>query len=241
MTKTVPPNSELIVIMPVYNEEASVESVVKEWMTELQSYIGHFTLLAIDDGSTDNTAKILRNLQIEYDENLEVISRSNRGHGQTCIQGYRVAMERNIPFILQIDSDGQSDPKHFQTFWDARSDFDVIYGKRRRTDGYKRVLASYILQKALRWFAKVDCVDANVPYRLMNTKASFSAIRMIPSTIDLANIALAVCLKKDPKIRHGCIDIGFPPRRGGEPSVPFRKFASKAMELFGQMKRAGIV
>ena len=222
--------------MPVFNEQASVEKVIGEWFPELERTAHGFTLLAIDDGSTDATPDILKSLQAQLGPRLEWVSRENRGHGQTCIEGYRIALERGIPFVFQIDSDGQSDPRHFSEFWERRNDFDVIYGKRTRQDGFRRVMASLVLRHALRVLAKADCVDANVPYRLMNTAACSDAIRSIPPAIDLANIGLAVRLKRQPAIRHGHIDIGFPPRHGGEASVPLSKFAVKAVELFRQLK-----
>ena len=227
---------QLLVVMPVFNEQAAITEVTRSWFAMLDQHVGEFVLLAINDGSTDASESILRTLQSQLGQRFEWISRPNRGHGQTCMQGYRTALERGIPFIFQIDSDGQSDPAYFADFWNRRNDFDVIYGKRRRQDGICRVLASLILRWSLRVRARVDCVDANVPYRLMNACACADAIRAIPAGIALANIALAVCLKRNPAIRHGSIAIGFPPRHGGEASVPLGKFAAKAFELFRQLR-----
>jgi len=227
-------------VIPVFNEQASIVRVIDEWFPVLEQEVGNFTLLAIDDGSSDETGVILQSMTTELGERFQIISRPNRGHGQTCLEGYRIALERNIPFVLQIDSDGQSDPRHFTHFWNLRHRFDVIYGKRTRQDGFRRILASAILRALLRLLAGVDCVDANVPYRLMNTVACGGGIQRVPSNVFLANIALAVILRKNPSIRHGEVPIGFPPRHGGEPSVPFLKFAAKGIELFQQMKRAGI-
>lgn len=230
------PSPELLIVMPVYNEEASVESVIREWFPELSRVAGNFTFLAIDDGSSDSTLRILRQLAADLGPRLEILSRENRGHGQTCLQGYRIAIERGIPHILQIDSDGQSAPGHFQEFWNLRHDHDVIYGKRMRMDGRRRVMASSVLRWSLRLLAGADCIDANVPYRLMAAGACARQIRSIPADFFLANVALAVRLRKTPGIRHGSVPIHFPPRRGGEPSVPFSKFAIKALELFRQLK-----
>jgi dolichol-phosphate mannosyltransferase len=226
--------------MPVFNEQASIARVIDEWFPVLEQEVGNFTLLAIDDGSTDDTPALLENLRQRHGPRLEIMRHSNRGHGQSCMAGYRTALERNIPFVLQIDSDGQSAPRHFAVFWQLREQYDVIYGKRSRSDGSRRIIASAVLRVLLRLLAGVDCVDANVPYRLMNTSACAKAIRTVPSDLFLANIALAVILGKTPAIRHGQVPIGFPPRHGGEPSVPFLKFAAKGIELFAQMKRAGI-
>lgn len=228
---------ELLVVMPVFNEQESIERVLMEWMSALEAANTGFLLLVINDGSTDGTADVLAKLGIHFGDKLEVRSRGNLGHGQTCLEGYRIALERNIPFILQIDSDGQSSAVHFHEFWSLRNSYDVIYGKRQRSDGMRRVFASALLRLLLRLRAGVDCVDANVPYRLMNARACGFAIRKIPPSIDLANIAMAICLKRNPAIRHGAVRIAFPPRIGGEPSVPFSKFAIKALELGQQIKQ----
>ena len=226
--------------MPVFNEQAALLSVAREWFAALQSAVGDFILLAINDGSTDGTLAVLDSLRMELGAKFEIVSRSNRGHGQSCIEGYEIALARGIPFILQIDSDGQSEPRHFQDFWNLKDQYGVIYGKRTRQDGVRRIVASGVLRVLLRLLVGVDCVDANVPYRLMNAAACETAIRAIPSDLCLANIALAVALRMDPSIRHGLVPITFPARRGGEPSVPFLKFAAKGVELFAQLKKAGI-
>ena len=102
---------ELLIIMPVYNEQASVRKVVLEWFQEVENWTENFRFLAINDGSTDGTAKTLTRLQEQLGEKFEVLSRENRGHGQSCLQGYQIALDRQIPFVFQIDSDGQGDPQ----------------------------------------------------------------------------------------------------------------------------------
>ncbi len=226
--------------MPVFNEQVAINQVMRAWFTMLDEKVGDFTLLVLNDGSTDGTQEQLDKLATELGSRLEIVTHPNRGHGQSCIAGYKIGLDRNIPFILQVDSDGQSDPSYFSDFWALRDRFDVIYGKRKRNDGARRVLASIVLRLLLRLVARVDCVDANVPYRLMNSRACASAILAIPQDVFLANVALAVVLKKDAAIRHGSSPIGFPPRMGGEPSVPFSKFAAKGLELFRQLAKAEI-
>ncbi|MEP2777043.1 MAG: glycosyltransferase family 2 protein [Luteolibacter sp.] len=227
---------ELLVVLPVYNERESIRHVIDGWMAVLARSVPEFAILAINDGSTDDSGKILRELQAEYGSRLKVLARGNKGHGQTCLEGYRIAEDRGIPYVLQIDSDGQSDPRFFHDFWVQRNDYDVIYGKRRRLDGWQRIAASLALRTLLRLLEGTDCTDANVPYRLMNTAACRSGFHAIPETIGLANVALAVLLKRDKKLRHGSIPIDFPPRFGGEPSVPMGKFLIKGYELFAQLR-----
>jgi hypothetical protein len=148
----------------------------------------------------------------------------------------RMAAAAGIPFGFQIDSDGPCDPCFFESIWEQREDYDVIYGKRKREDGFRRVVASMILRWMLRVRAGVDCVDPNVPYRLMRTKVCAPAFTGIPQDFFLANVGLAVLLRRSPGIRHGAVPIDFRERIGGEPSVPLGKFAEKALELWRQLE-----
>jgi dolichol-phosphate mannosyltransferase len=229
---------ELLLVMPVYNEQASVRKVVMEWVQEVENWTENFLFLAIDDGSKDDTLKLLKRLQEQLGSRMEIHSRENRGHGQTCLEGYRIASERGIPYVFQFDSDGQCDPQYFFRFWRDRDKYDVIYGKRtHRDDGWRRVLASIVLRFSLLAWSGVNCVDANVPYRLMRTKMITKELEKIQPDFHLANIALAVLLKKNRSIRQGVVPIHFRERYGGEPNVPITKFGEKALELKRQLKR----
>jgi dolichol-phosphate mannosyltransferase len=222
--------------MPAYNEQAAITQVVESWFAALDAVVENFVLRVIDDGSKDETRGILEDLQPKLGQRLELHSRPNRGHGQTCLEGYRDAIGRQIPFILQIDSDGQCDPVYLSAFWDLRHDHDVIYGRRSREDGLVRFIASFTLRSLVRLIEGVACVDPNVPYRLMRTATCTPAIASIPPTFDLANIALSVQLARQPGLREATVPIRFRERLGGEPSVPLHRFAGKAVELFRQLK-----
>lgn len=227
---------DLLIVMPVYNEQASVRKVVIEWFQEVENWTENFVFLAIDDGSTDATPTNLRRLKEQLGKRFEIHEQQNMGHGQSCLVGYREACGRGIPFVFQIDSDGQCDPQYFFRFWRQRDNFDVIYGKRvRRDDGWRRVLASQVLRATLLCAAGANCIDANVPYRLMRTERLLGVLDLIPSDFSLANIALAVLLRRDPSWRHGSVPIRFRERYGGEPSVQLGKFGEKASELVRQL------
>lgn len=232
------PKPELMIVMPVYNEQASVRKVVMEWFQEVQNWTENFIFLAINDGSDDETLQILLRLREQLGGRLEVRDQANLGHGQSCITGYREACVRGIHYVFQIDSDGQCDPQYFFRFWRERSRFDVVYGHRtKREDGWRRVVASYVLRATLLFTARVDCVDANVPYRLMGTAHLSPVLERIPRDFFLANVALAVLLKKETSWRHGSIPIRFRERYGGEPSVQLGKFGEKAHQLTAQLQQ----
>lgn len=229
---------ELLVVMPVFNEQASVRKVVLEWFQEIENWTENFVFLAINDGSTDGTPRILERLREQLGPRFEILDQENRGHGQSCLRGYRIAAEREVPFVFQIDSDGQCDPQYFFRFWRLREKFDVIYGRRtHRDDGLRRVFASAVVELFLKVFFFVRCVDANVPYRLMRTAAIDPFLSQVQREFSLANIGLAVLLRKNKhRVRHGDVPIHFRERYGGEPAVSFGKFGLKAGELYRQLR-----
>jgi dolichol-phosphate mannosyltransferase len=228
---------ELMIVMPVFNERASVRKVVIEWFNEVQNWTEDFVFLAINDGSTDESYRLLERLADQLGSRFEVVNQTNRGHGQSCLEGYREACTRDIPFVFQIDSDGQCDPQFFFRFWRERSVYDVIYGvRRRREDGWRRVVASAVLRLFLLLTTGANCKDANVPYRLMKTQHLIPALNRIPRDFFLANVALAVVLKIDGGLRTGYVPIRFRERYGGEPSVALHRFGQKAGELWRQLR-----
>lgn len=228
---------ELLVVMPVFNEEKCLPSVLSEWTDVLERSGADYRFLAIDDGSRDASADILRSWKNAHaPHRFEFVSQTNRGHGATCMQGYRSACDAAVPWVLQIDSDGQCDPRFFPPVWEKRHGADVVYGvRRKRLDGWRRVVASVVLRFVVRISSGVWCADANVPYRLMRTKNLPPMLDSIPVGFDLANIALAAQLRRA-GWREAVVPIVFRRRAGGEPSVPLSRFARKAAELFSQLR-----
>jgi glycosyltransferase involved in cell wall biosynthesis len=228
---------KLFVILPVFNEQASVCIAVTEWFYEIEKWTEDFVFLVLNDGSTDDSLVLLEKLRDQLGSRLEIVSHANRGHGQTCVVGYRNALDRGAKWIFQIDSDGQCDPKYFSLFWQSREKFDVIYGVRRtREDGWRRMIVSQVLRLVLVLTCHVDCVDANVPYRLMRAEVLKDPLSRIPDDFFLANVAIAVLLQKNPCTREGKVPIRFLERYGGEPKIALSQFGSKARQLILQLR-----
>ena len=227
---------ELFVIVPCFEEEQCLDSVLREWSNELDRTGVDYKVLLLDDGSTDGTAALIsRWVQNRLDGRITAIRHANMGHGQTCLAGYRQACLSGAAWVFQIDSDGQCDPAYFREVWERREGHDVVYGHRlERLDGWQRVLASRLVRAVVRMSTGARCVDANVPYRLMTTNGLLPLVDSVPSGFDLANIALAVQIQRA-GWREAQVPIVFRPRAGGEPTVPLTRFAGKALELIYQL------
>jgi len=231
---------DLAVVMPVYNEEANIETVVKEWVGELSRLGISFELLAINDGSKDGTGAALQKLALRYPGQMIPVEKANAGHGLACRTGYTLAVKSGAAWTLQIDSDGQCDPRFFASFWSFLDEADAIFGLRKtRDDGFSRKLISVGCRLATSLLCGVDLKDANVPYRLMRTSALEEALGHIPKDFDMQNVAVTTALKRNPSIRWKYVPIHFRDRQGGTNSINFGRIASMGWNLLLNLHKIG--
>jgi dolichol-phosphate mannosyltransferase len=228
--------SELLyVVMPIYNEQTSIGEVVREWKETLGKSAPDHRILILNDGSKDNTAQVLADLAAAT-PGVEIINKPNSGHGQTCIMGYREAIQRGARWIFQIDSDGQCDPQYFAAVWARRAECAAVYGKRvDRDDGVARKVISFFCRLATHISTGVNVRDPNVPYRLMRADVLAPAIVDFPQDFGLANILVSVIVQKGLGPKMGFVPIGFRDRTGGEASVKWGKFVTEGMKLYSAL------
>lgn len=220
--------------MPVYNERESIKAVIEEWLFELKKFNIEFTLCVLNDGSKDDTLSIIQSLK---EKEIFLIDKPNTGHGQSCILGYKTAIEHGAEWVFQIDSDGQCDPRFFKAMVEASDKHPVIFGYRKtRDDGFKRFIISRIVSIFAFFATGIWVKDANVPYRLMRADYLKNVVSQIPSDFHLANIFVSVLLRK--QIRINWINIHFRDRTGGSPSVKTFTFAKHGFMLFKQLRKA---
>jgi len=108
-----------LVLIPIYNEAKYVIGVIEE----VKKYVCESSvILAIDDGSTDDTPKLLKEI-----ENIEIMTHDrNMGYGQTLIDGFNYAIEKGYENVITIDCDWQHEPAHIMEFCDQLDDYDII-------------------------------------------------------------------------------------------------------------------
>ena len=90
----------VLLIVPAYNEQESILSTCRAIMEHSNGY----DLIVINDGSTDNTERILDENHIPHIELVE-----NLGIGGAVQTGYKYALENNYDVAVQFDGDGQHD------------------------------------------------------------------------------------------------------------------------------------
>ena len=221
--------------MPAYNEEENIDLVVAQWHPVVEK-IGHESrLLIVNDGSKDNTFQKLQTLQEKYPL-LIAIDKLNSGHGATCLFAYERAIEANADYIFQTDSDGQTNPDEFWTFWENKSKYDFIIGSRReRQDGLGRVVVTRVLRLIV-WMMFGQWVnDANTPFRLMKTERLIPILKLIPENFFLANVVVSViALKKNESCKW--YPISFKPRQGGVNSINLKRIIKIGQKAIGDFR-----
>ena len=201
--------------MPTYNEEANIKNVVAEWYPILENGDEDSRLVVSDGGSKDNTLNILYELQKVYPK-LIVIPKPGTDHGTKVILLYKYAIENGADWIFQTDSDGQTLPSEFKSFWNLRETNDVIMGNRvKRGDGFGRKIVENVLRAYLWFFFGVMVPDANAPYRLMRSCVVNKYIGLMPDDFNLPNAILAACFSRyNESVEYR--EVTFQPRQGGK-------------------------
>ena len=154
----------LSVVMPCFNEEASVERVVGRVLAS--PYTGE--LIIVDDGSTDGTRDILGRLD---DPRIRVILQPfNQGKGAALRTGFA---ETHYPFVIVQDADDEYDPTEYHLvlgpLLDGRA--DVVFGSRFNTAHPHRVLyywhsvGNRFLTTLSNMFTNVNLTDMETCYK----------------------------------------------------------------------------
>lgn len=133
----------LSVVLPIYNEQESLASV----LTELQACLreGHkpFELLCVDDGSTDNTPALLSQLKASQIPEIRILTLgTNSGQSTAFATGFAHA---SFPVVVTMDADGQNDPRDIPRLLEGLKSADICCGYReKRQDKLSKKVASRI-------------------------------------------------------------------------------------------------
>ena len=127
---------KLSVIMPVYNERATLRSVVERVLSVAAIEL---ELICVDDGSRDGSREILGELQNEYPQIRVLFQPQNMGKGASLRRGIQEDIGN---FLIIQDADLEYDPHDYPLLLDPliQGKADVVYGSRFLGSGPHRVL-----------------------------------------------------------------------------------------------------
>ena len=139
---------KLSIILPVYNEEASIKILYNEIKKQLVSVSFEYEIIAVNDGSTDGSREELEEIG-RGDKNFRVLDLS-KNYGQTAALSAGFDAAEGDVFI-PMDADLQNDPADIPKFLEMiEQGYDVVAGWRKdRKDSFIRRLPSVIANKLI--------------------------------------------------------------------------------------------
>lgn len=160
-------DKRVLVVIPAWNEAGSIAAVVQEVRGELPVV----DVLVVDDGSADQTAALARAAgatvaRLPY----------NLGVGGAMRLGYRYGLEHDYDVVIQIDADGQHDPRYVPKLVDALDGADLVVGARFAGEGDYRVRgprrwAMAMFSAVLSRLARSGLTDTTSGFRAANRRA----------------------------------------------------------------------
>ena len=165
-------------VLPTYNEEENIENIIKQILEEERNQsIDTFSILVVDDNSSDETQDIVKGL-ISLNEKIHLITGPKKGLGDAYKRGFEFAIdELNADLIFQMDSDGQHDASLIPNFINYIIEGkDVIIGSRFVDGGttpdfsFSRLFISKVGNLLVRYVGGITQVkDCTSGYRAIRT------------------------------------------------------------------------
>lgn len=165
----------LSIILPVYNEVKSLAYVIESWDTFLNSREIIHEFVVCEDGSTDGTKELIKDLQTRFPISNQSVQ-ERRGYGGGVVAGIKAS---KMDYIMCIDSDGQCMPDSFDEFFSHRNDADIVIGCRSpRRDPLVRKVYSFLFHVLHAILFKSGVRDPSCPYILAKKNIY---LRLLPS------------------------------------------------------------
>ena len=154
------PNTKTIVVIPAYNEAATIRDLVERTLTIMPDVV------IVDDGSTDATVARLEGLPV-------VVLRNERNVGKAASlwKGFDHAFGHGAQFVVTLDGDGQHQPEDIPRLLDMaeRSPHNIVIGARlhdRKNFPARRYYANQFARFWISWAAGYPIADTQSGFRV---------------------------------------------------------------------------
>lgn len=161
---------ELSVFLPVYNEEANLKNVVLETKEILQNVASEWELIIVDDGSSDSSPGLIKELA-QSDPRIRAVTHNiNEGYGASIASGL---YESKYPWIAFTDSDGQFDFAEITNFInkqkETEADLVIGYYKKRQVSSFK-IFTSKLWESTIFILFGLKVYDIDCGFKLISKK-----------------------------------------------------------------------
>lgn len=198
---------QIIIIIPAFNEEDNITSLIKN----IRCKIPDVDILIVDDGSTDRTARMAQKAGA-----LVAPLPFNMGYGAALQTGFKYALVKRYRYVVQMDADGQHDPDSIKTLLEEvrKEDIDVVIGS-RFLDAQEVYKAPWVRRIGMSLFGKIasliigqSVTDPTSGFQALNRDAlRFYASRFYPVDYPDADVIImlhraGLRIKEVPVLMH---------------------------------------
>jgi undecaprenyl-phosphate 4-deoxy-4-formamido-L-arabinose transferase len=217
-------NVQVVVVIPVYNEEENLPALMKRLMPMMQGLNKSFEIILIDDGSHDRSLEILKGFTKDAHVKVVELTR-NYGQHAAIMAGFSIVQ---ADIIITMDADLQNPPEEIPKLVKVMEEgnYDVVGSIRKgRKDSFLRILPSKIINIVARNITKVSMRDWGCMLRAYKRPV---VERMIQCHEHATFIpALATVFAK----RITEIEVNHEERHGGKSSYPLVKLINLQFDL----------
>lgn len=184
----------LTIVIPVYNEAENLPDFAPHVIEFCRSH--HWDVIFVNDGSRDNTSKILD--ELSSSEHVCVLHHKvNRGYGGALKTGIRHVV---TPFLITIDGDGQHSLEDVDSVFKfaVRTDADMVVGGREGlyTSTMYRAIGKFLIRSFTKILVPLPINDLNSGFKLYRTELAKRYITVCPDTMAFSDVITLVFLNE---------------------------------------------
>jgi glycosyltransferase involved in cell wall biosynthesis len=171
----------LSVFFPAYNDAGTIASLVITSVKVAATLTPDYEVIVINDGSRDDTAKILDELARIYPQHVRIVHHErNRGYGGALRSGFATASK---DLVFYTDGDAQYDPAEMTVLWEKMTDeVDWVNGwKISRSDPLHRIIIGRIYHHMVKVLFGLKVRDVDCDFRLMR-RSMFDQVQLESTT-----------------------------------------------------------
>jgi len=205
-------NQPVSIVIPCYNEEASVAGVIREFADVLSGAGQQFEFIVIDDGSTDATTQTVEQSGIPA---RLIRHRMNRGYGSSVKAGIRAASHDHV---VIVDADGQHSPQDLVAMLECAEEHDMVVGARSaQASHHWRMPGKFVLKLVCNMLVGARIPDMNSGFRVFRRS---EALRLMHLCSDQFSFSTTVTLAfLSDRLSVHFVPVSVRPRRGGKSQV----------------------